>query len=250
MIFRLIAIIALPIIAYYFVKSINKRYALGPRQSRFLFFLVVGLLVIGVLVALGRLPVHFILAPVGVAFTFLLRNIPMLFRFLPLWQMFSSRMASARPRSDDQVSTIRTSFLQMELRHSNGDMEGQVLKGQHRGKILSALSMDELIELYQECAADADSAQVLEAYLDRNHQDWRRNTQQHERAEDASADESAMSRSLALEILGLDENAEREEIVKAHRNLMQKMHPDRGGSDYLAKKINLAKDFLLDSGNR
>ena len=59
-----------------------------------------------------------------------------------------------------------------------------------------------------------------------------------------------MSRSLALEILGLDENAEREEIVKAHRNLMQKMHPDRGGSDYLAKKINLAKDFLLDSGNR
>lgn len=233
--------------ALFFVNSINKRYALGRRQSQFLFFLVVGLLVIAVLIALGRLPVHFILAPVGVAFTFLLRNVPTLLRVLPLWQMFRSKVASARPRGDDQLSTIRTEFLEMELRHSNGEMEGKVLKGQHSGKSLSTMSIGDLLELYQECVADSDSSQVLEAYLDRNHKDWRKKTDQHSRDAHAVTDESVMTRSLALEILGLEESVNREDIVKAHRNLMQKMHPDRGGSDYLAKKINLAKDYLLEN---
>ena len=54
-----------------------------------------------------------------------------------------------------------------------------------------------------------------------------------------------MTRELALEILGLKGEPDRDEIIKAHRTLMQRMHPDRGGSDYLAKKINQAKDFLL-----
>jgi hypothetical protein len=91
---------------------------------------------------------------------------------------------------------------------------------------------------------------VLEAYLDRNFSDgagWREQTQAQGAGDQSTAiDESKMTKPLALEILGLEELVDREQVIKAHRSLMQKLHPDRGGSDYLAKKINAAKTFLLE----
>lgn len=54
-----------------------------------------------------------------------------------------------------------------------------------------------------------------------------------------------MSREEALAILGLQTHASETDIIDAHRKLMQRMHPDRGGSDYLAAQINLAKKVLL-----
>ena len=97
--------------------------------------------------------------------------------------------------------------------------------------------------------ADGDSLQVLEAFLDRGIPDWRNDTQSSDGGSEEShrVEESLMTRELALEILGLSDPVTREEVVKTHRQLMQKMHPDRGGSDYLAKKINGAKECLLDS---
>ncbi|HEY8945787.1 MAG TPA: DnaJ domain-containing protein [Polyangiaceae bacterium] len=72
------------------------------------------------------------------------------------------------------------------------------------------------------------------------------------RAEDARANEpenttrTVMSRSEALEVLGLREGATREEILFAYRNLIRKVHPDSpGGSTYLASKLNQAKEVLL-----
>ena len=243
MIFRLLALIALPIMAYYLAKTASQRLNLSPRQSRVLFIIVAALLVVGLLVAIGRLPVHFILAPLGAAVAFLLRMLPTILRLLPMWHMFKGRIASARPREKGQTSTIRTEYLAMELEHDSGKMDGQVLKGAFANKRMADLSLDDLLALYSECSSDADSSQVLEAYIDRQHPDWREKVNQSARRQ-ASVDDSVMTRELAIEILGLAEPINKKDIVKAHRQLMQGLHPDRGGSDYLAKKINAAKDYL------
>jgi len=59
------------------------------------------------------------------------------------------------------------------------------------------------------------------------------------------ANGNAMSAEQAREVLGLKPDCTKEDIIKAHRRMMQKVHPDRGGSDYLASQINTAKDVLL-----
>ncbi|MFM1895844.1 MAG: hypothetical protein RLZZ385_918 [Pseudomonadota bacterium] len=249
MIFRLLAILALVLLVFWAINSVSRRFALSRSQAQMLVLLGALLTTIVVLIGLGRLPVHFILAPLGVAATFLLRMLPTVLRLLPLWSMLRSKLhhhrATAGP-SAGQTSTLRTAFLAMELAHASGDLDGKVLKGSFAGQRLSSLSLSQLLELLREIQADGDSQRILEAYLDRMHGGWR-DTQQGQRDSAARADESAMSRELAMEILGLAEPLEREQVVQAHRRLMQKMHPDRGGSDYLAKKINAARDFLLES---
>ncbi len=65
------------------------------------------------------------------------------------------------------------------------------------------------------------------------------------RETNTSPNRGSMSREEAYQILGLAPGASREQILSAHRRLMQKLHPDRGGSDYLAGKINQARDILL-----
>lgn len=243
MIIRLLVLLVLPVMAYYLVKSARTRFSLTPRQTQILFAIVAALLVVAVLVLMGRLPVQFIFAPLGAAGAFLLRFLPTLLRLLPFWRMLQSSVARAKPSSRDQKSTIRTEYLAMELDHDTGNMDGTVLQGEFSERRLSVMDLADLLELRQACATDVDSLQVLEAYLDRAHEQWREQASGDSAPADLS--EVAMDTELALEILGLEEGASEQEVVKAHRALMQKLHPDRGGSDYLAKKINLAKDHLL-----
>ena len=145
-------------------------------------------------------------------------------------------------------STIETRFLRMSLDHDTGAMDGTVLEGIYRGKLLSELELEPLVELLADCrAADPQSAAVLEAYLDRVHGDsWREAYGQGAERPGASPPSSApMTKDEAYAVLGLEPAASEEDIRTAHRRLMQKLHPDRGGSDYLAAKINQAKDLLL-----
>ncbi len=244
MIFRLLLLIALPFAAWYVAKAISRRYSFNARQNRYLFVVMAALLLVGALIMLGKLPVHWILAPLGAIGAFLLRMLPAALRLLPLWQILGSRIASGAttPR---KTSSLRTEYLDVALDHASGELEGTVLLGQFSGRKLSSMALPELLQLREECEHDADSRQVLEAYLDRNHPGWHGDAEGRENSAD-SAGETAMTRQLALEILGLEEGASRDEINSAHRRLMQKFHPDRGGSDYFSKKLNTARDLLLE----
>lgn len=247
---RYIVILIIPVLAYMGLRKLAIRYSLNQKQFNLLLLLSTLLIIIVILIVLGRIPPSFILAPIMVAGTFFLRNLPLLFRLLPLWNMFRTKTRTAYGDSGTQdSSTIRTRFLLMTLQHTSADMDGDVLEGKFKGQKLSELSLEELLGFAHECRVDADSLQVLEAYLDRKHSHWRTGNEEFDdnaSAASKGAEEPAMSRSMALEILGLHEGVSKDEVVQAHRRLMQKMHPDRGGSDYLAKKINAARDFLLD----
>jgi hypothetical protein len=137
-------------------------------------------------------------------------------------------------------SAIETPWLRMSLDRESGALDGEVLAGSFAGAPLGQLSLDQLRALLAECeTADEQSARLVEAYLDRIHPGWR----DHKAAPSSSG---RMSRDEALQVLGLAPGAGAEQIKEAHRRLMVKLHPDLGGSDYLASKINLARDVLLE----
>ncbi len=127
----------------------------------------------------------------------------------------------------------------MTLHHASGHMDGEIKLGRHRGRFLSELTLGELTGLFGEIN-DYDSQRLLETYLDHHYPNWREERQRSESRSDVE-----MSRSEALEALGLLDGASRDDIVTAHRRLIQKLHPDRGGSTYLAALLNRAKDILI-----
>jgi DnaJ-domain-containing protein 1 len=156
---------------------------------------------------------------------------------------FRNSMKGAAGPSAGNASDVETRFLRMSLDHDTGAMDGTVLEGAYRGRRLAELTLDDLRDLLVVCRAqDSQSATVLEAYLDRVHGDaWRDGF----RSRGDGTETALMTPAEAREILGVNADASREDVIEAHRRLMQKNHPDRGGSTYLAAKINQAKDVLL-----
>jgi len=194
----------------------------------------------------GRL--HWFFAAGAAALPLLRRGFGLL-RFLPLLRTLYGRYQATRSTQappTGQTSTVETRFLRMTLDHDSGEMDGEVLEGAFEDRLLSQLTLEQLRQLRDECqACDTESVALLEAYLDRQHPDWRDREQAEEQP--AYTASGPMDPSEAREILGVDKDASDEEIIQAHRRLMHKLHPDRGGSTYLAAKINQAKDCLLKS---
>ena len=140
-----------------------------------------------------------------------------------------------------QRTEVRTAFLQAWLDHASGDVGGTILAGRFAGRTLESLADGELLDLHGECAGDADSLKILEAYLDRRlGPDWR-----NARKPPPRGPRTDMTREEALAVLGLGQGASDDDIRTAHRRLIQRMHPDVGGSADLAARINRAKDVLL-----
>jgi hypothetical protein len=159
-------------------------------------------------------------------------------------QLWPAGFGARTRKSDGQISRVRSAYVEMELDHDSGEMRGHILAGRHEGTALDALPVPSLVGLLAEI--DEESRALLMAYLDRREPRWR---------EDAQADAATgrsvppssgkMTEQEAYQILGLQPGASAEDIGRAHRSLMKKLHPDQGGSTYLAARVNEAKEVLL-----
>jgi hypothetical protein len=161
---------------------------------------------------------------------------------------FGGAFGSAR-KTPGQRSHIKTDRLEMELDHDSGQMEGQCLSGRFAGRKLSSLSDREAMELLGELHQEgAPEAAVMDAYLDWRLPGWRGDGADEKSQEEprrARARGSRMSAEEAYALLGIKRGASEDEVRQAHRRLMMKVHPDQGGSTYLAARINEAKEVLL-----
>jgi len=218
-------------LVYLFVNADPARLARGLKVTG----IVIAVLAVATLAISGRLAA--LLMPLAMLMPLLIRVRSVLDRY--------------RPPSGGQTSTVATPFLRMTLDHDTGSMSGTILRSRFSGMRVEELSSADLLALLRECRAeDEEGARLLEAYLDRVHPDWR-DELAGERASGSTGGSSARSTSgdmtveEAYAILGLSPGADAEAIKEAHRRLMVKLHPDHGGSDYLATKINRARDVLL-----
>ena len=219
------------LLIYLFVNADPARLARGLKVTG----IVIAIAAVGTLAISGRLAA--LLMPLAMLMPLLIRVRHILDRY--------------RPPDAGQSSTVATAFLRMTLDHDTGRMEGTILRGRFAGMRLEELGSADLLALLRECRAeDEEGARLLEAYLDRAHPEWR-DELAGERAAGGTGGGSArpasgdMSVEEAYAILGLASGADDEAIKEAHRRLMVKLHPDHGGSDYLATKINRARDVLL-----
>lgn len=192
---------------------------------------------LGVLVALalsGRL--HWLAAAIGATLP-LLYKLFALVRFVPLF----TRIFHNFNLGSQGFANFQSRSLVLEINPLTGTMDGRVLAGPYKGRRLSSFNKSELEALMAAFVKDdPQAARLLRSYQ------RMRSKRAGERGDDGGeVATSDMSRDQALRILGLKPDATREAITEAHRRLIQKLHPDRGGSAHLAALINQAKDLLL-----
>ncbi len=151
-------------------------------------------------------------------------------------------------RSPGQTSRVRSQFLDMQLDHDSGQLAGRIVAGPHAGRNLDEFDLGAILAMIP--AFDAESVALLESYLDRRFPAWRQDAQGNAAGgQRRAAPSSKMTTEEAYQILGLQPGAGRDEIGRAHKSLMKKLHPDQGGSTYLAARVNEAKDTLLRTHN-
>ncbi len=204
--------------------------------------LLLGVVVLAV--ATGR--ANAIFALIGGLVAAAWRMAPLLMRFYPQIRQLLDRFGVPAASSTGS-SKVNTATLSMSLDHKSGRIDGDITAGQFKGRTLSSLSLEELKTLYAICQTqDTDALRLLQAFIQREYPDaaeqWSETDQQSgvEKDPDMSIDE-------AWDILGLVQGATKEDIVNSHRKLMSRLHPDKGGSTFLAARVNKAKDRLLAS---
>jgi hypothetical protein len=166
------------------------------------------------------------------------------FALLGWWPGMPAGFGSRWNKTPGGVSRVRTAFIEMELSHDSGAMQGKILAGPYEGTTLDALNVPTLTRLLGDI--DEESRALLAAYLDRRDPRWRENADAGATAgQGAAPGGGPMTQEEAYQVLGLEPGASADEVTRAHRGLMKKLHPDQGGSTYLAARVNQAKDVLL-----
>jgi hypothetical protein len=151
---------------------------------------------------------------------------------------------SRTQRSAGQASQVRSEYLDMRLDHDSGELTGQIAAGPYAGRSLDEFDLPLLTAMMS--GFDTESVSLLESYLDRRFPAWRQDSQGNTAGRQSRpAASGKMTEEEAYQILGLQPGAGPAEISRAHRALMKKLHPDQGGSTYLAARVNEAKDTLL-----
>lgn len=233
---RVLLAIAAAAIAIHYLWRIRNMPPHKQRAGYVKFLIGLTVATVIVLTVTGRM--HWVGAALTGAFVFLRQILPWVIRALP----FLNKLRQQNTQAGQ--SAIQTNHLSATLDHATGSIDGEVIEGPHKGWLLSELSLEQLDELLRHYQTeDEESAQLLVAYIDQRHQQAEQASEKQHSANKTAASESARSEAFAT--LGLEDNATEEEIIAAHRSLIQKLHPDRGGNDFLAAKINQAKDILL-----
>ena len=228
------------------------RYGINsnPKQRRKMAYKVAIGLAAAVLLLLlltGRIHVLAALAAAVIPFA---KKLPMLLRYIPLYRSLKQTLGSAKSKGAKPVSVVETSLLIMSLNHITGAIDGEVRHGLYEGARLTQLTSEQLFELYKVSSDQyPDALPVFNAFLQHHiGHNWREGAAQmgyHFEEINAPQNNAEMDVAQALQVLGLEEGATKEDVLAAHRKLMQKLHPDRGGSNFLAAQVNQAKDLLL-----
>ncbi len=212
------------------------------QRKRLLQRSVIGALIVVILVLVVTGHMHWLGAVVAGLLAFIRQNLGLLVRFSPLIaQILRSRTSGS---GTPGISTVSTRLLQMSLNHVTGKLSGSVLTGEFMGRQLDELGKAELDRLLEWCVHnDTDSARLLDSYL--------LNRFGGPSARNSSANSGSVGRSSgdmsveeALQVLGLSGTPTKDEITRAYRKVMQQLHPDRGGSEYFAAKVNQAREVL------
>ncbi len=235
--FRTLVAVAIIAGLWWFLNRSGRVSKAQQKQMLIKFFLYLLAAALLFMVLTGR--AHWLFAIIGAA-------IPWLQRFAVLRQLWNSFKRPVRDSPSAQGrSTVTSEYLQMHLDHASAEMDGTIVKGRYQGSRLSELSLEQLQQLWPQYASDSDSLNLLQAYLEFRFPDQWRDGVSSDQGHQARSSGIEMTRQEALSILGLEEGANKADIIQAHKRLMQRLHPDTGGSEYLASKINQAKSFLL-----
>ena len=243
-------LVALYMLVKWFIRTPPQQVKKRLQQSGLIF--VAAILIIAA--ATGRL--HWLFGLLAGLIPFAQRLLALLRGYQVIKNLsgqFKNKTANSNSATQGQQSTITTPLLKMTLDHESGELYGLVLEGRFRGKQLEEMPIEELISLLADCRTqDEESATLLETYLDRRFGDTWREQFGHEDTGNGKNGGSSANITLeeAYEILGIQPGASIDEIRYAHKRLMQKVHPDRGGSPYLAAKINQAKEIILSHLNK